>query len=122
LVEFSAPLPVTFHRAFDETPDLFRALQDVISAGAARILTAGGAANALDALETLRMLVATADQRIVIMPGGGIRAENLACVRKATNAREFHSGLGGVLPYGSTEFARFEAGVRALAQQKTQRP
>jgi copper homeostasis protein len=122
LVDFARPLPVTFHRAFDETADLFRALEDVISAGAARILTAGGASTAPDALETLRRLVAAAGQRIVVMPGGGIHSQNFAHVRKATNAQEFHCGLGSVLPYGSTEFARFEAEVRAVAQQKTQTP
>lgn len=118
LVEFARPLPVTFHRAFDEISDLFRALEDVISAGAARVLTAGGASNAAEALETLRKLVAIAEERIVVMPGGGIHSENIALVRKATNVREFHSGLGSVLPYGSTDFARFEAEVRAIAQCK----
>lgn len=117
LVEFAAPLPVTFHRAFDETPDLFRALEDVIFAGATRILTAGGANKAPDALETLARLVDIAAQRVIILPGSGIQPENFAVVRKATNAREFHAGLSSVLPYGSSNFAGFEAAVRRLAGQ-----
>ena len=117
LVEFAAPLPVTFHRAFDETPDLFRALEDVISAGATRILTAGGANKAPDALETLARLVENAAQRVIIVPGSGINPENFAVVRKATNAREFHAGLSSVLPDGSSNFAGFEAAVRRLAGQ-----
>jgi copper homeostasis protein len=118
LVESARPLPVTFHRAFDDTPDPYRALETVISAGAARILTAGGTLRAPDSLGILSGLVKSAGQRVVVMPGGGIRAENISLVKNATNAREFHSGLGSVLPYGSTDFARFEEEVRRLAEQK----
>jgi copper homeostasis protein len=118
LVEFARPLPVTFHRAFDDTPDSCRALEAVISAGPARILTAGRTLRAPDSLEILSRLVKSAGQRIVVMPGGGIHAENIALVKNATNAREFHSGLGSVLPYGSSDFARFEQEVRRLAEQK----
>jgi copper homeostasis protein len=118
LIEFARPLPLTFHRAFDHAPDPLGALEDVFAAGAARILTSGGPRNATESLETLSKLVERAGQRVVVMPGGGIRAENLAEVRNATKAREFHSGLGSVLPYGSTEFSRFEEEVRRLAEQK----
>jgi copper homeostasis protein len=119
LVACAAPLPLTFHRAFDETPDLFRALEDVISAGATRILTSGGASKAPQALDTLTKLVQIAGQRIIIVPGGGIHPENFAVVRQAINASEYHSGLSSVLPYGSADFARFEAAVHALAQHKS---
>jgi copper homeostasis protein len=119
LVGCAAPLPLTFHRAFDETPDLFRALEDVISAGAARILTAGGASKAPQALDTLANLVQIAGERIIIIPGSGIHPENFAMVRQSINAREYHFGLSSVLPYGSNDFARFEAAVRALARHKS---
>ena len=119
LVEFAAPLPLTFHRAFDETPDLFRALEDITSVGAARILTSGGASKAPQALDTLAKLVQIAGGRIIIVPGSGIQPENFGVVRQALNAREYHSGLSSVLPYGSTDLARFEAAVRALAQHKS---
>jgi copper homeostasis protein len=119
LVEFAAPLPVTFHRAFDETPDLFRALEDIISTGATRILTSGGASKAPQALATLAKLVQTAGERIIIVPGSGIYPENFAVVQKSINAREYHSGLSSVLPYGFSDFARFEAAVRALVQHKS---
>jgi copper homeostasis protein len=120
LVQFAAPLALTFHRAFDETPDLFQALEDVISAGAARILTSGGASKVPQALATLSKLVQIAANRIIIVPGSGIYPDNFAEVRRSIRAREYHSGLSGVLPYGSSDYARFESAVRSLAQTKSQ--
>ncbi len=114
LVQWARPLEVTFHRAFDSTPDLLSALEDVIVTGATRILTAGNSANAPQGTETLRKLVKAAGSRVVIMPGGGLDAANLAKVVRDTEAREFHSGLGSVLPYGSSNLARFEAEIHAM--------
>ncbi len=41
LVEFAHPLPVTFHRAFDETHSWRDSLEAVIQTGAQRLLTSG---------------------------------------------------------------------------------
>ncbi len=114
LVQWARPLEVTFHRAFDSTPDLLVALEEVISTGATRILTAGGAARAPEGTETLQKLVNAAGSRIVIMPGGGLDAANLSKTVSETRAAEFHSGLGSVLPYGSSNLIRFEAEIRAM--------
>ncbi len=114
LVEWSRPLEVTFHRAFDATPDLLQALEDVIATGAARILTAGGAATVPAGVETLQELVRLSGDRVVIMPGGGLDAINIGNVAEQTRAREFHSGLGSVLPYGSGNLQRFEREIHAM--------
>ncbi len=53
LVEFASPLPVTYHRAFDETAGLRQALEDAIQSGAKRIPTSGGAKSALDGAAAL---------------------------------------------------------------------
>jgi copper homeostasis protein len=117
LVRHASPLPVTFHRAFDETPDVLQALNQVISTGAARILTSGGEKDAVAGSAKLRDLVKTAGNQIVVMPGGGIRFENIAGVLHATGAREFHSGLGTVMDYNAQDSATFESEVRKLASQ-----
>jgi copper homeostasis protein len=117
LVEFAKPLPVTYHRAFDEAADLRQALEDVIQTGAKRILTSGGAKSALEGAAVLAELIKAAGERIVIVPGAGISAANALQVVQRTKAREFHSGLSTVLPYGSREFERFEEEVRKQADQ-----
>lgn len=129
LVDLARPLPVTFHRAFDETSDLARALEAVIQTGAARILTSGGAKAALQGAAKLTELVAAARDRvsgvaspvqpgrIIIVPGAGITATNIAQVVEKTGAIEFHAGLGSVLPYSSNNFAAFESEVRKLAEK-----
>jgi copper homeostasis protein len=122
LVELAHPLPTTFHRAFDECGDLLQALEDVIRTGASRILTSGKAPTALEGAEMLARLVAAAQSRIVIVPGAGINASNVAEIAEKTRAREIHSGLGSTLAYGSRDYKKFEAEVRNLAQVLSRLP
>ena len=117
LAKFTRPLPVTFHRAFDEVADLDAGLEDVIETGAARVLTSGGAVAAPEGIETLARLVAAARERIIVLPGGGINASNVLQVAKQSGARELHSGLGSVLAYGQEDYKLFESEVRKLAVQ-----
>jgi copper homeostasis protein len=117
LVEFAKPLPVTFHRAFDEAADLRQALEDVIEGGAKRILTSGGAKSALEGAAALAELVEAAGERIVIVPGAGISSRNIEQMAQLTRAREFHSGLSSVLAYGSKDYKKFEEEVHKLAER-----
>jgi copper homeostasis protein len=116
LVELARPLPVTFHRAFDETPNLLAALESVIATAATRILTSGGKSSALAGASVLAGLVRAAGNRITILPGAGINAANLPEVIRLTGASEFHSGLGTSLPYGQSSPAAFQGGVQELTQ------
>jgi copper homeostasis protein len=117
LVQFAKPLPVTYHRAFDEAADLHQALEDVIKTGAQRILTSGGAKGALEGAAVLDKLIAAAGGRITIVPGAGINASNISTVAEQTGAREFHSGLSSTLEYGSSDHEKFETEVRKLAER-----
>jgi copper homeostasis protein len=114
LVSLGKPLPVTFHRAFDETADLSRALGDVVQTSAERILTSGGTPSALEGAENIASIVDAVAERITIMPGAGINADNILQVAAVTRAREFHSGLSGALPYPRTDYVALERGVREL--------
>jgi copper homeostasis protein len=115
LVKLAEPLPVTFHRAFDDVADLDTALEAVIETGAARILTSGGAPTAPQGLRVLAKLVAAAGNRITIVPGSGINASNILEVAQVTQAREFHSGLGTCIAYGSSDYLLVEDEVRQMA-------
>jgi copper homeostasis protein len=117
LVELAKPAPVTYHRAFDEAAYLRQALEDVIKTGLQRILTSGGAKDALEGASVLAELVAAAGDRITVVPGAGINASNISVVVEKTRAREFHSGLSTALPYGSGDYDRFEREVRNLAER-----
>ena len=98
LVELAAPLPVTFHRAIDMTPDLTAALDDVVATGAIRILTSGGARTVQQGMAEIARMVHAAQGRIAIMPGGGITPQNIAAIAAATGANEFHSSARTAVP------------------------
>ena len=57
LVGVAGDLSVTFHRAFDFTPDPGAAMETLISAGITRVLTSGGALTAREGVTTLASLV-----------------------------------------------------------------
>jgi copper homeostasis protein len=98
LVELARPLGVTFHRAFDMTPDLFRALEDVCTAGVDRLLTSGGEQTAPQGSATIAKLVEKGQGRIAIMPGSGVKPENARALVEQTGVREIHAGLRTSLP------------------------
>lgn len=90
LMETAGDTPVTFHRAFDHSSDPLQALEDIIEAGCARILTSGCRPCALEGTDMLSRLVEKAGDRIIIMPGCGIREGNIAEIARLSGAREFH--------------------------------
>ncbi|HUB18579.1 MAG TPA: copper homeostasis protein CutC [Acidobacteriaceae bacterium] len=98
LVELAGPLPVTFHRAIDMTPDPCAALNDVVAAGVQRVLTSGGAARVSEGLPVVEGMVKAADGRVGVMAGGGITQETIARIAAATGACEFHASLRSTRP------------------------
>ena len=90
LMEAAGNTPVTFHRAFDHSKDPFQALEDIIELGCARILTSGCQPTALEGAPLLAQLVEKAGDRIIIMPGCGVKENNIAEIARLSGAREFH--------------------------------
>lgn len=95
LVALASPLPLEFHRAFDRTPNLAQALEDVIASGCARVLTSGGAPDVIAGARQLTELVAQAGQRVEIAAGGGLRTGNAGTLAALWAGLHFHGSLGG---------------------------
>ena len=91
LVDLAKPIPCTFHRAFDEVENAFESLEHIIACGFKTILTSGQAPNVMEGLHRLSELVKASDNRIVIMPGGGLRSGNIEQIQKNSQADFYHS-------------------------------
>jgi copper homeostasis protein len=94
LMREASGLGVTLHRAFDIVPDLSAALEMAIDLGFDRILTSGGAATALAGADRIADLVAQASDRIIIMAGAGVTADNVADLIDRTGVNEVHASCG----------------------------
>lgn len=90
LCSAAAPLPVTFHRAFDVTPDLSRSLETLITLGIPRVLTSGGESDVWHGLIQLRALAEQAAGRIIILPGGGVTADRATELISTIPTNEIH--------------------------------
>ena len=101
LVELARPMSTTFHKAFDMTRDPREALETLIGLGVDRVLTSGGRRSAWEGRDRIAELVRLAGDRIVIMAGGGISAENVHRLIAATRVREVHVGSHAATTYES---------------------
>jgi copper homeostasis protein len=91
LVDLAKPFPCTFHRAFDEVENPSKALEQLIDCGFKTILTSGQAQNVTEGIDCLTELVSKANNRITIMPGGGLRSTNIETIQQNTKAVFYHS-------------------------------
>lgn len=98
IVEWAGHLGVTCNRAFDGTPDPYKALEDIIECGCERVLTSGQKSAAPDAGQLLGELVKQAGERIIIMPGAGVKSSNLEKLIIESDAKEFHSSARVAAP------------------------
>jgi copper homeostasis protein len=95
LISVAYPLEINFHRAFDRCKDPFETMEQLIEIGCRRILTSGQQTAASDGIDLITRLVKASNERIVIMPGSGVRKENIKELADRTGAEEFHSSLRG---------------------------
>jgi len=91
LVSIAGNMEITFHRAFDRCIDPLKGLEDIIQTGCKRILTSGQVPNVANALPLIAELVNNANGRITIMPGSGVRANNINDIIASTKVKEIHS-------------------------------
>ncbi|MGQ0766886.1 MAG: copper homeostasis protein CutC [Gemmatimonadota bacterium] len=92
LVNAAAPLPLTFHRAFDLLDDKRAGLDALARLGVARILTAGGRGSASEGSRSIAHLVTRAEPDLTVVAGGAVRQGNVAELVASTGVREVHLG------------------------------
>lgn len=92
-VQKAYPLKVTFHRAFDRCRDPFLALEQLIEAGCERILTSGLQPQAMAGAALIQQFQEAARNRIIIMPGSGVRQDTILPLAQQTGCTEFHASL-----------------------------
>lgn len=89
-----ADIDLTLHRAVDVLADPVAAVEPAVALGFHRILTSGGATRAIDGVAVIRAMHARAAGRIVVMPGSGVRPDNVVTLRAQTDARQVHASAG----------------------------
>ena len=90
LVDLCEHMDFTFHKAFDDCPEPEKALEDIISAGADRLLTSGQKPTAEEGLDMLNRLHHLSKGRIKIVAAGKVTSINLPKLVEHTGIREFH--------------------------------
>jgi copper homeostasis protein len=107
-------LRCVLHRAIDLCPDLAEATRLAADLGFERILTSGGAPSAPEGLDGLRRCVDAAAGRIAIMPGAGIRADNVDLLRARLPLTDVHASCSAPLPAPAPKVAAlgFDSGKR----------
>ena len=126
VVEACGPHPVVFHKAFDTAVVAARSggepaagltalVEEVVEAGVAAVLTAGGDGPVVDHLDPLAELVAAAGDRLRVVAGGGVRPANVRDVVAATGCREVHLRATRPVPSRSrVASAQYDAAERLV--------
>jgi copper homeostasis protein len=131
LVDAARPLSVTFHRAFDVSRNLRESLDALMELGVDRVLTSAGKPSVLDGMPVLGDLLRAAGDDLIVLPGGGIRADNVRHVLDLPGVREVHIGARMTVPssmvfraegipmgrtYEPDEYLREEADVAVIRE------
>jgi copper homeostasis protein len=126
-IEAADGLSITFHRAFDQTRDLRRALDVLLGFEAVtNVLTSGGAPSVLQAEQTIRALMAQArGSHCTVLAGAGLTVDALAGFIAATGVHAVHFGSGvrvggnGLAPIDAGKVARARALLDAAVESGT---
>lgn len=82
-------LDYTLHRAFDLSRDPFEAMDTAVALGFDTVLSSGQSAGAVEGMELLGEMADYAGDRISVMAGSGVSAENMEALAGA-GIRNFH--------------------------------
>ena len=91
LSRLAGPMEVTIHRAIDETPDILAAIQQLSKIPSINcVLSAGQASSAAAGAPTLKAMVQAAGDDLVVIPGGGVRKDNVERLHQQVGSSIYH--------------------------------
>lgn len=88
---FRGRIEAVFHRAFDCVTQQEQAAETLISLGADRILTSGGAPDAWTGRQQLQWLQSQYGKEITFLAGSGVNAENVKDLMEYTKVEQVHT-------------------------------
>ncbi|QQK07896.1 copper homeostasis protein CutC [Miniphocaeibacter halophilus] len=80
-----------YHRAFDNTSNKTKSIEELISLGCDRLLTSGGKNTAIDGKDMIKSLQKEYGNKIDIVAGSGLKSNNIKDFINYTNVTEIHS-------------------------------
>jgi copper homeostasis protein len=120
LREAAAPLPFTFHRAFDLAPELESALEELKKLGVNRVLTSGGASSAIVGADAIARLQRRGGSAVTMLAGGGVRAPHAVELVRASGVNEVHARPTRRRPALSTTPRDIRFGSNTLVSTRTE--
>ena len=90
LVGRARPMSVTFHRAFDDAIRPLESIEEVVRAGAVRLLTSGQQPRAENGLPLIAQLSAQVSGRLKLIAAAGIGRENIRRIVADGRVNEIH--------------------------------
>lgn len=119
MIEQAAGMEVTFHRAFDDTFSFDKSLDTLINLGVDRVLSSGLSRHIDLGLPILTQMKEYANNRIEIMPGGGINASNIKKIRDGVEPDAIH--FSGTKKHLLDEDSMFSETILKVNEDKIQR-
>ena len=98
-------IDITFHKAFDDTPDWQASLDVLIECGVNRVLSSGCKDHVIKGMATLKLMIEYAKDRIEILPGGGLNDHNIDFFVKNIQPKWVHfSGCKKMIDRSTSNF------------------
>ena len=116
MVDKAGGMDVTFHRAFDDTFEYEKSIDLLVNLGVKRILSSGLGSNVELGMENLKAMVKYADNRIEIMPGGGINQNNIRKIISEVKPHAIH--FSATKKHVLDEESRFSETILQVSREK----
>lgn len=119
MVQKAGDMQVTFHRAFDDTLDAEKSIDQLVQLGVHRVLSSGLARNVELGMPILVDMKKHAGNRIEIMPGGGVSAANVRKLIELITPDAVH--FSGTVKHLLDEESMFSETILKVDKQRIER-